>query len=201
MRVAIAKRAIQDNQGEQLFHVLAHMRRVCKLPESPHDRGLVTAAIFLVGPAAVQYAEILKSAIGPVDAQVETVNDQCHAVLGQAVGGHVESVFARHGEAEVFVGRQLRVFVGLPQLHDVGRAFVALREAVSRMFHHGEGFCVAHQDFGLHAADPREGREFLQQIPEQVAAASAFENLVHRLEGHVLVQVFFVAGVADASDL
>jgi hypothetical protein len=54
---------------------------------------------------------------------------------------------------------------------------------------------------GLHSADPGEGREFLQQVAEEVAAAPAFENLVHRLEGHVFVQVFFVAGVADASDL
>ena len=86
-------------------------------------------------------------------------------------------------------------------LHDVGRAFVALREAVSRMLHLGESFFVAHQDFGLNSADPGERREFLQQISEEVAAASAFENLVHRLERHVLVQVFFVAGEADASDL
>jgi hypothetical protein len=41
------------------------------------------------------------------------------------------------------------------------------------MLHLGESFFVAHQDFGLHAADPGERREFLQQIPEQVAAASA----------------------------
>ena len=40
------------------------------------------------------------------------------------------------------------------------------------------------QDFGLHAADPGEGREFLQQVAEEVAAAPAFENLVHRLKGH-----------------
>src|SRR5207302_7249008 len=65
----------------------------------------------------------------------------------------------------------------------------------------GESFFVAYQDFGLHSADPGERREFLQQIPEQLAAASAFENLVHRLEGHVLVQMLLVAGVADAPNL
>ena len=69
------------------------------------------------------------------------------------------------------------------------------------MFHLGEGFIVAHEDFGLHAADSGEGRKFLKQVTEQVATAPALQDFVHRLEGHVLVQLFFVAGIADASDL
>src|SRR5262249_52848417 len=77
----------------------------------------------------------------------------------------------------------------------------ALREAVPLMLHLGESLFVAHEDFGLHAADSGKGCKLLEQIPEEVTAAPAFENLVHRLEGHVLVQMFLVAGVADASDL
>ena len=69
------------------------------------------------------------------------------------------------------------------------------------MLHLGEGFFVAHEDLGLHAADAGEGRELLQQVAEQVAAAPAFENLIDRLKRHVLVQLLLVAGVADAADL
>jgi hypothetical protein len=94
------------------------------------NRSLVAAAIFLVGPAAVQHAEVLNSAVGPVHAQIETVNDQRHAVLGQAIGGHVESVFARHGEAKILIGRQLRIFIGPPHLHDMRRAPNLVKEGL-----------------------------------------------------------------------
>jgi hypothetical protein len=60
-----------------------------------------------------------------------------------------------------------------------GQMTESTKDFTSRMFHLGESFFVAHQDFGLHAANPGEGREFLQQVAEEVAAASAFENLVH----------------------
>jgi len=72
---------------------------------------------------------------------------------------------------------------------------------MSRMLHLFEGLFVAHENLGLHAADPREGREFLKQVAEQVTTAAAFENLFHRLEGHILVQLLLVARVADAPDL
>src|SRR5580704_5148973 len=65
----------------------------------------------------------------------------------------------------------------------------------------GESLFVAHEDFGLHAADSGISSKFLQEIAKEIAAAPAFENFVHRLEGHVLVQMFLVAGIADASDL
>jgi hypothetical protein len=60
-----------------------------------------------------------------------------------------------------------------------------------------EGLFVSHKDFGLHADDPGGGCKFLQQIAEQVAAATAFENLVHRLERHVLLQLLLVSGIDD----
>ncbi len=69
------------------------------------------------------------------------------------------------------------------------------------MLHLGEGVFVAHEDLGLHAADAGEGRELLQQVAEQVAAAPAFENLIDRLERHVLVELLLVAGITDAADL
>ena len=69
------------------------------------------------------------------------------------------------------------------------------------MLHFSEGVFVAHKDLGLYAADAGEGGELLQQVAEQVAAALAFENLIDRLERHVLVQLFLVAGVPDAADL
>ena len=45
---------------------------------------------------------------------------------------------------------------------------------------------------------PENDANFLQQVAEQVAVAPAFEDLVHRLEGYVLVQLFLFAGIADA---
>src|ERR1022692_3266775 len=69
------------------------------------------------------------------------------------------------------------------------------------MLHLGEGVFVAYENLGLHPADAGEGCELLQQVAEQVAAALAFENLIDRLERHVLIQLLLVAGVADAADL
>ncbi len=59
---------------------------------------------------------------------------------------------------------------------------VALREPVAGVLHFSEGFFVAHEDLGLHAADAGEGRELLKQVAEQIAAAPAFQNLVDRLK-------------------
>src|SRR6185295_16824332 len=86
MRVTIAKRAVKRDQGEELLHVLVDMRGVRKLREPLHHLGLVAAAVFLVGPAGVECAEILKSSIGPVDTQIEAVDDQRHTVFRQAKG-------------------------------------------------------------------------------------------------------------------
>src|SRR5215471_12734026 len=83
----------------------------------------------------------------------------------------------------------------------MGRALVALRETMSCMLHFGESVFVAQENLGPHAADSGESGEFLQQIAKEVTAAPTFENLVHGLEGHVFVQMFLVAGIADAPDL
>src|ERR1035441_6790248 len=108
MRVAIAKRAVERNQGEELFRVLVDMGGIRELSESLHHVGLVAAAIFLVSPAGVEHAEILESPIGAVHAKIETVDDQRHAVLCQAKGGHFEAALARRRQAEILVGGQLR---------------------------------------------------------------------------------------------
>ena len=76
MRVAIAQRAVQRDQCEELLHVFVDMRGIRELSESLHHRGLVAAAIFLVGPAGVERAEVLESRIGSVHAQIEAVDDQ-----------------------------------------------------------------------------------------------------------------------------
>src|SRR5665213_961199 len=138
MRVAIAKRAVKRNEEEEVLCVLVDMGGVRELSESLHHMGLVAAAIFLLGPAGVERAEILESPIGPVHAQIEAVDDERHAVFCQATGGHVESALSRDRKTEIFVGGKLRIFVRLPQLHDVRRAPVAMREAVASMFHSGE---------------------------------------------------------------
>ena len=39
------------------------------------------------------------------------------------------------------------------------------------MVHFGESFFVAHEDFGLHAADSGISSKFLQEIAKEVAAA------------------------------
>ena len=54
--------------------------------------------------------------------------------------------------------------------------------------------------------DDKDAREMLTTLPSQcraevITAASAFENLGHRLERDFLVQTLFVAGVSDASNL
>ena len=77
---------------------------------------------------------------------------------------------------------------------------VALGKAVRRLAERGGSAFVAHQNLRLHAADAGEGRELLKQVAEQVAAALR-QDFIHRLKGHVLVQVLLLAGIADASHL
>src|SRR5205085_1769289 len=58
-----------------------------------------------------------------------------------------------------------------------------------------------HQYLGLHSADAGKGCEFLQQVAKEVAAATAFQDLIDGLEWHVLMELLLVAGVPDAADL
>ena len=94
------------------------MSGVGELGEPLHHRGLVAAAVFLVGPAGVEHTEVLESAIGPVDAEVEAVNDQRHTVFGEAIRRHFQSALARHRQAEIFVGCKLWILVRFPQFYD-----------------------------------------------------------------------------------
>src|SRR5205814_7790762 len=105
--VTIAKRAVKRNQDEELLCILIEMGGVRELSESLHHRGLIAAAIFLLGPAGVECAKILESPMGPVHAQIEAVDDQRHAVLCQAIGGHCEPALARRCKAEILVGGEL----------------------------------------------------------------------------------------------
>lgn len=56
-------------------------------------------------------------------------------------------------------------------------------------------------DLGLHTADAGEGRKPLQQIAEEVASTSAFQNLVDGLDRHFFMQLLILAGVPDAAKL
>src|SRR5437762_6289353 len=56
--VSVPDSAVESDQGEQPFHVLIDVRGVGKLLEPFHDRGLIAATVFLVGPARVKNAEI-----------------------------------------------------------------------------------------------------------------------------------------------
>ena len=100
MRVAVAQRAVDGDEREKPLQVFADMRGVRKLREALHDRGFVAAAIFFIGAAGIEHAEILKSAIGAVGAQVEAVDDERQRIFGEPVGRDIEAAFLGDLEAE-----------------------------------------------------------------------------------------------------
>src|SRR5262249_26480349 len=122
MRIAVAQRAVDDDESEEPLQVFAHVWRVRKLGKALHDRSLIAAAIFLISAAGVEHAEILKSAIGAVRPKVEAVNYERQRVFRKTVGRHFEAAFLGDLEAEEFIGRELWIFVLLPEFHDVCRA-------------------------------------------------------------------------------
>src|SRR5581483_2796504 len=106
----------------------------------------------------------------------------------------------------MFIGCELRKLIRVPKLDDVGRTFVAWRcltpELTWRFGQDRRCRFIPHQHLWLDSADTGVNRKLLDEIPEQVAtAAPARNNLVHRLERDLLLQLLFLASVADTSNL
>ena len=110
VRVAIAKGAVQRDQGEEFLQVFVYMYGIRELAESLHDRGFITAPILFVRPAGVEYAEILESTVCSVGPQIEAVDDESQAIFGKTKGRRVESAAARGRETEVLIGGELRSY-------------------------------------------------------------------------------------------
>src|ERR1700728_629851 len=100
--------------------------RIRVLLEALQDGGLVAAAVFLVGALGVEHAEILEAPIGTIGAQVKPVDDERGPILRQLESWHVKATALGDPEAEIFIRRELGIFVRLPELHNVGGAPVAL---------------------------------------------------------------------------
>src|SRR4029079_4185545 len=115
-------------EGEQSFEILVHVRRVGKLLKAFYNRGFIAATVFLFRPAGIEHAEVLKDPVGTIRVKVEAVEDKRHAVLGKSVGRNLKAAFLCDREAEVLVGGELREFIRVPKLHDMGRAPIALRQ-------------------------------------------------------------------------
>src|SRR6185437_4748086 len=106
----------------------------------------------------------------------------------------------------MLVGRELREFIRVPELHDVGRTFVARRRSTPRLilrFGQDSGCgLIAHQHLWLDTADAGVSGKLLDEIAEQIAtSAAAGKNLIHRLKWNLFLQLLFLASVADASNL
>jgi hypothetical protein len=122
--------------------------RVGELLEAIHDRSLIAAPAFVFAPACIEHAEILKAAEGAIRAKIEAIDDELNAVLGKAIVRNLKPAFLCDGETEVLVRGELREFIRVPQLYDVGGATIALREPGLRVAQRGGGVFVADENLG-----------------------------------------------------
>ena len=121
MSVAIAKRAIEHEKAEQIARGFGAGGRSHIVAEPLEEPRFVASAIFVGRLQAVEDAEILKAKIGPV-AQIEPVEDERRAILGELKIGHRESRRPRRRQAEEFIGGKFRKLRRIPQFDDMGGA-------------------------------------------------------------------------------
>ena len=100
------------------------------------------------------------------------------------MGRDIEAAFLGDLKTEEFIGRELRVCVLLPELHDVRSSPVALGEPVRNLAERGGCTFVTHQNLRLHAADAGEGGELVDEIAEQVAASASCKDFIPSGEKH-----------------